>query len=152
MGPIGCPEPSVRNYHYSMLISQKSAVLIYSAAEACNHRILFTQWYIQSATISNLLSLHFASPLFFLSSFTFPSYFLPPYSYHTFHHCLCFFLPCLSSYIRPFILTDPFVFLPFILSVLLQSISPPPPSPPHFTKFILMKGSHVQWNGHVHST
>ena len=97
MGPICCPEPSVRNYHYSLLISQKSAILIYFAAEACNHRVLFTHTDIQSATISNLLSLHFASPLFCLSSFAFPSSFLPPYSYHTFHYRLYLFLPCLSS-------------------------------------------------------
>ena len=34
MGPIGCPETSVRNCHYMMSNLQKSADLIYFAAEA----------------------------------------------------------------------------------------------------------------------
>jgi len=37
MGPISCTETSVRNYHHSLVIAQKSAVLIYLAAEAWNH-------------------------------------------------------------------------------------------------------------------
>jgi hypothetical protein len=37
MGPIGCPETSLRNYHYLLVIAQKSTVLIYFSAEACNH-------------------------------------------------------------------------------------------------------------------
>jgi hypothetical protein len=35
-GTDNCPETSVRNYHYSLRISQKSAVLVYIAAEAWN--------------------------------------------------------------------------------------------------------------------
>ena len=35
MGPIGCPETSVRNYHYSL-----RAVLLYSATEAWNQAFL----------------------------------------------------------------------------------------------------------------
>ena len=34
MRPIGCPETYVRNYHYSPIITQNSAVLSYLAAEA----------------------------------------------------------------------------------------------------------------------
>ena len=34
MVPIGCPETSVRNYHYSLRKSKKIAVLNYFAAEA----------------------------------------------------------------------------------------------------------------------
>jgi hypothetical protein len=34
MGPIGCPETSVRNYHYSLRNNQNSADLSYFAAEA----------------------------------------------------------------------------------------------------------------------
>jgi hypothetical protein len=37
MGPTGCPETSVHNYHTTPLIAQKSADLIYTAAEARNH-------------------------------------------------------------------------------------------------------------------
>jgi len=38
MGPIGCPETSVRNYHYSprCVVTQKSTVLICFVAEAWN--------------------------------------------------------------------------------------------------------------------
>jgi hypothetical protein len=34
MGSIRCPETPVINYHYSLRITQKIAVLIYFAAEA----------------------------------------------------------------------------------------------------------------------
>jgi len=37
MGPIGCPETSVQNYHSTLRKTQKSADLIYIAAEAWNH-------------------------------------------------------------------------------------------------------------------
>jgi hypothetical protein len=37
MGPIGCPETSVQNYHPTLRKTQKSADLIYIAAEAWNH-------------------------------------------------------------------------------------------------------------------
>jgi hypothetical protein len=35
-GPVGRPETSVRIYHYSHVIAQKTAGLIYVAAEAWN--------------------------------------------------------------------------------------------------------------------
>jgi hypothetical protein len=37
MGPVGFPETSVRNYHYSPRNNPESAVLIYLATEAWNH-------------------------------------------------------------------------------------------------------------------
>ena len=40
MGPIGCPETSERNYHYSVM-TQKSAVISYFVAEGRNHATQF---------------------------------------------------------------------------------------------------------------
>jgi hypothetical protein len=37
LGPIHCPEPSVRNYHYMLCNTQKSANPIYFIAETWNH-------------------------------------------------------------------------------------------------------------------
>ena len=37
MGRIGCPETSVRNYHYSLRNNLEERILIYFAAEAVNY-------------------------------------------------------------------------------------------------------------------
>jgi len=44
IGPIGCPETSVRIAATRCVITQKSAVLIYLASEACNHPVIFSPW------------------------------------------------------------------------------------------------------------
>jgi hypothetical protein len=36
MGPIAYPETSIRNYHLWFVVNQKSAILMYLAAEAGN--------------------------------------------------------------------------------------------------------------------
>ena len=43
MGPIRCPETSVRNYHNSCVITQNSAILSYFVAEVWNHASVITQ-------------------------------------------------------------------------------------------------------------
>jgi hypothetical protein len=44
IGPIGCTETSVRNYHYMLRYIQKRADLIYLTMEALNHVSVGLLW------------------------------------------------------------------------------------------------------------
>ena len=51
MGPMGHPEPSVRNFHSTLPKSEKSADLIYSWAEAWNHAKSCLSCFFESLTL-----------------------------------------------------------------------------------------------------
>ena len=53
LGPIGCPETSVRNYQYGLRNIPKCAVLIYITAEVSNHEWTFCARYQRSYSKRN---------------------------------------------------------------------------------------------------
>jgi len=145
MGPIGCPEPSVRNYKYPLrnIPEERSS---YPFRGASLHSSHITDYLHRQTDRQLLLAIYFLFALLH----PFSLYPLSPFRLLfsllilTTLFTTAFISSCPTHLLnlRRFILTDLFLFLPFILSVLLQCISPPPP--PHFTKFSVMDGSDVQ--------